>query len=117
MKQYIFGIIVVFLFFVGCSEKKENIDSNTWNKFSEIPSYISVKRSNKITSETNIEDNETPPADMPLVVSVSFHAGYQDAMNTAKPTARVSNQKDYLQGFREGSRDRELGVRKNLIVR
>lgn len=118
MKQYIFGLFIAFLFVAGCSEKKDTIEVNTWNKFKEIPNYTNIQKTNKVTSVIEYhEDADMPPAEMPLVVSTFYRDGYNDAFNSVKPTAKVSNQKDYLEGFQEGTKDKNYGVKKRLIVR
>lgn len=118
MKQFIFGIVIVLLFLIGCSQKRETIETNTWDKFKEIPTYKKATKTNRITSISEVnEDTNAPPAEMPLVVSTLFHDGYNDAINSSKPTARVNSQKDYLEGFQEGIKDKKDGIKKRLIVR
>ena len=118
MKQLIFILVVGFLFLVGCSQKKETIETNTWNKFKEIPTYKTVSKTNKISSlSDHNEDVGLPPAEMPLVVSMSYHDGYNDAMNSIKSVPKVSSQKDYLDGLQDGIKDKKDGIKKRLIVR
>lgn len=116
MKQFIFVIVIGFLFVLGCSQKRDTIETNTWDKFKEIPTYKTTTKVNKITSISDTyEDTNFPPAEMPLVVSTSYRDGYNDAISSSK--AKVSNQKDYLDGFREGIKDKKDGIKKRLIVR
>lgn len=119
MKQFIFGITIGVLFFFGCAQKKENIEINNWNKFKDIPTYkATTTKVHKIISISddynNNEDVFLPPTQMPFVVSTLYRDGYNDAM---KSLIKTSNQKDYLNGFEEGIKDKKDGLKKNLIVR
>jgi len=114
MKHLFLTSVIVSLFVLGCSQKKETAETNAWKKFNTIPTYNSVAKNKKPLQENEVIE---PPAEMPLVVSVTFNDGYNDAINNSKVNARLNNQREYSEGFKEGSKDRKEGTKKRLIVK